>query len=157
MGTRTFALGSLALLAACTAKPPVTTAPQAASKPIQLAPGDILYKPAPPTMPAGVLLAVLEGDPRAPGLFSVRMKVPAGFTLPPHTHPSDERVTVIEGAVAVGFGDTIDREKVRSFEAGSYYLNPPGVPHYVLSEQGATLQITGMGPWQVDFLSPPAH
>lgn len=154
MATKTFALGSLALLAACAAKPPVVP-PVAASQTIQLAPDDIVYKPAPPTMPAGVQLAVLEGDHKTTGLFSVRMKVPAGFTLAPHTHPADERVTIIEGAVSVGFGDTVDRAKLRSFAMGSYYLNPAGVAHYVLSDTGATLQITGMGPWKVDFLAAP--
>lgn len=104
-------------------------------------------------MPAGVQLAVLEGDPKASGIFSVRMKVPPGFVLPPHTHPSDERVTVLEGAVSVGFGPLFDAPSARTFSAGAYYVNPAGLVHHVRSEQGATLQITGLGPWQVDFIA----
>lgn len=144
------------LLAACHGSAPAHTA-AAPRAPIQLAPGDVSFRPAPPNMPAGVQLAVLEGDPKQSGLFSVRMKLPAGFVLAPHTHPEHERVTVLEGAVAVGFGQTVERASLRGFEAGSYYLNPAGVAHYVLSDQGATLQITGMGPWQVDFLATPSR
>lgn len=123
---------------------------------IQLEPAAIVFQSAPPTMPAGVQLAVLEGDPKSSGIFSVRMKVPPGFTLPLHTHPSDERVTVLEGAVAVGFALQAG-PAARTFNAGAYYVNPAGLPHYVTSEQGATLQITGLGPWKVDFVASAAH
>lgn len=112
----------------------------------------IVFGAAPPSMPKGVQMAVLEGDPRAEGMFTLRLKVPAGFSLPRHTHPVDERVTVLEGSVSVGFGSASDPNDARTFGPGSFYVNPPGVPHYVSSEQGAVLQITGEGPWRVDLV-----
>jgi quercetin dioxygenase-like cupin family protein len=115
----------------------------------------IVFSAAPPNMPKGVQMAVLEGDPRQEGMFTLRLKVPAGFALPPHTHPTDERVTVLDGSVSVGFGAARDPDNARSFGPGSFYVNPPGIPHYVFSEQGATLQITGEGPWRVDLVPPP--
>ena len=110
----------------------------------------IVFRPAPPGMPPGVELAVLEGDPKSDGIFTLRLKAPAGFLLPPHTHPVDERVTVISGSVSVGFGSTVQKDQARAFPAGSFYVNPPGVPHYVFSDGGAVVQITGVGPWRVE-------
>lgn len=124
---------------------------QAASTPIQLDAASVAFEPGPPTLPAGVELAVLEGDPKQRGIFTLRLKAPAGFVLAPHTHPEAERVTVISGAISVGFGSTLDKESARTFEAGAYYVNPPGLVHYVFSDEGAIVQITGVGPWKVDF------
>lgn len=141
------------LLAACGSQP--QSAPR--STVIQLDTQEVVYRPGPTTMPPGVELAVLEGNPAQAGLFTVRLRVPAGFVLEPHTHPQDERVTVIEGTVVVGFGPVLQPEKARTLGAGAYYLNPPGVVHYVLSPQGATIQITGQGPWRVDFHKAAVH
>lgn len=141
------------LLVACASQP--QSAPR--STVIQLDSQEVVYRPGPSSMPPGAELAVLEGNPAQPGLFTIRLRIPAGFVLAPHTHPQDERVTVIEGTVVVGFGPTLQPEKARTLGAGAYYLNPPGAVHYVLSPQGATIQITGMGPWRVDFRDAPAH
>jgi quercetin dioxygenase-like cupin family protein len=113
----------------------------------------IVYRPAPPNMPAGVEMAVLEGDPRAEGMFTLRLKAPPGFVLPPHTHPVDERVTVLSGSIAVGFGTSVQREQAKRFGAGSFYVNPPDQAHYVFSDEGVVLQITAMGPWRVEPIS----
>jgi quercetin dioxygenase-like cupin family protein len=103
-------------------------------------------------MPKGSKIAVLEGDPRSEGMFTVRLRMPAGSVVKPHTHPRAERVTILSGRVAVGFGRTIERREARRFESGSFYVNPPSSEHYVLIEKESVLQITGQGPWQVDFV-----
>lgn len=129
---------------------PDAAAPVEASAAIQQEAAAIVFAPAPPNLPAGVELAVLEGDPKREGMFTLRLKAPPGFLLPPHTHPVHERVTVISGSISVGFGETLQRDKARLFSAGSFYVNPPGLAHFVFSDAGAVVQITGMGPWRVD-------
>ena len=114
-----------------------------------------MFQPGPPNMPKGVELAVLEGDPKAEGMFTLRLKAPAGFVLLPHTHPADERVTVLAGSISVGFGVLSERATAKSFGPGSFYVNPAGVAHYVFSDEGAVVQITGQGPWRVDPLPTP--
>ena len=47
----------------------------------------------------------------------------------------------------------VDKTQARTFKAGGFYVNPPGATHYVFSDEGAVVQITGMGPWKVDFQS----
>ena len=71
---------------------------------------DIVYGPAPDALPPGAQMAVLQGDPSAPGeLFTIRLRLPDGYVLPPHWHPTDENVTVIKGTFLVGLGDVFDR------------------------------------------------
>jgi hypothetical protein len=116
----------------------------------------LTWKPMGGALPAGTMVAVLEGDPKAKGLFTLRLKLPPGFLLAPHTHPADERVTVLEGEVFVGFGEALDRSKGRAFTAGAFYVTPTPTPHAVWSDKGATLQITGIGPWEVHPVAPKA-
>src|SRR4051794_16523884 len=79
--------------------PVSSTAPAGSSAsavaPIRFNVADIPWGDAPPSMPAGAKIAVLEGDPRKPAFFTMRLKLPAGARLAPHTHPADERVTVV--------------------------------------------------------------
>jgi quercetin dioxygenase-like cupin family protein len=53
-------------------------------------------------------MAVLQGNPGGTGLFTVRLRFPNGYRLAPHTHPTDENVTVISGTFLVGMGETAD-------------------------------------------------
>src|SRR5689334_6430522 len=64
-----------------------------AAEPIQVT--KVVWHSGPPTLPRGAKIAVLEGDPAKEGLFTMRIKLPAGTTIAPHWHPRDERVTVL--------------------------------------------------------------
>lgn len=60
----------------------------------------IPYGSVPSFIPAGAQLAVLEGDPTAAtGDFTVRLKMPDGYRVPPHWHPHRENVTVISATL----------------------------------------------------------
>lgn len=122
---------------------------------IQLMPGEITWSAASPAMPAGTQIAVLEGDPKAKRWFTIRLKVPAGAVIPPHWHPRDERVTILSGAVAVGFGERVDPAAVARFGPGGFYVNPANSRHYVLFAEESVVQVTGVGPWEVHFLDAP--
>src|SRR6266581_9303966 len=70
-------------------------------------PDQVKYGPAPPFLPVGAQLAVLEGDPMSSsGDFTIRLKMPNGYRIPPHWHPKRENVTVISGSFNVGMGDS---------------------------------------------------
>jgi hypothetical protein len=119
---------------------------------LQVQPESIAWRAGNPSMPPGTQVAVLEGDPKAAGMFTIRLKVPAGSRLAPHWHPRDERVTVLAGVVAVGFGGAVDEQALTRFGAGAFYVNPARSHHYVLFPEASIVQITGMGPWEVHFL-----
>lgn len=121
---------------------------------IQLTADQLRWKPAPPNMPAGTEVSVLEGDPRQDGLFTLRLRGVAGTRLAAHTHPQPERVTVISGAIGVGFGTQYDQTQLRVFRAGDYYVNPAMSAHFVSFAEDSVVQVTGTGPWRLDYLQP---
>jgi quercetin dioxygenase-like cupin family protein len=122
------------------------TAPET---PIGFIPEAIAFKDAPPTLPPGSKISVLEGNPGAEGMFTMRVRVPAGSAIPPHWHPRQERVTVLIGAVDLGFGSVADKSSVTRYRAGSFYVNPPRVIHYLFFSENTEMQITGVGPWEL--------
>lgn len=120
---------------------------------IQILPENIKWIDAPPPLPADSQLALLEGNPKSEGIFTIRAKFQAYFKIPVHTHPKDERVTVIEGTVYVGFGSKLDTTSAQKFTLGSFYINPMNTGHYVFTQsEGCILQITGEGPWGIDYV-----
>lgn len=107
------------------------------------------YGPGPATVPFPCEMAVLEGSPGEGGLFTIRLRTSEPWVMPPHTHPRAERVTVLAGEIGVGFGEEVDRNAGRRFTRGDYYVNAPGAVHFVWADGPVEIQITGMGPWEV--------
>ena len=126
-----------------------------AKRAIQFTSAGFKWVDAPRTMPAGTKIQVLEGNPTRAGLFTMRVKLPAQTTLMPHWHPQDERVTVLSGSAYVGLGSKVDLAKAKPFTAGSYYVNPARLHHYVYFGEETVIQLTGMGPWEIHYLKDP--
>jgi quercetin dioxygenase-like cupin family protein len=117
-------------------------------------PGDLKWTDVPPGLPPGAQMAVLSGDPGKKGLFTVRLQAPAGYRVPPHTHPTSEYITVISGVFYVGSGDKFDESATRQLEAGSYVVMPAGMAHYAMSRGETVIQIHGMGPFEIKYVNP---
>src|SRR5258705_11582207 len=98
---------------------------------IGLTPDALVWTDGPSTLPPGSKMAILEGSPRAEGMFTMRVRIPAGSAIPAHWHPRQERVTVLSGAVDLGFGTVANKDSVTRYRAGSFYINPPRVMHYL--------------------------
>jgi mannose-6-phosphate isomerase-like protein (cupin superfamily) len=133
-----------------------------ASQPIGFTATDVAWKPGPPSLPAGTQAAVLEGDPTKPGIVTMRLKIAKGFRLAMHTHPADERVTVLSGTMRVTYVDTqggtqggtaAGQTNTRIFPAGSFYVTPKGAPHAIAVDEDTIIQITVQGPWSVSYLN----
>lgn len=117
-------------------------------------PDSIKWGDAPPTFPKGAKVAVLYGDPSKDGLFVVRVKLPANYKIPAHSHPTDEIVTVLSGTFMVGMGDKLAPKAVRGFPAGSTVVAPANVNHYALTKQPAVIEISAMGPLAINYVNP---
>jgi quercetin dioxygenase-like cupin family protein len=117
-------------------------------------PGDLEWKEAPVNLPSGAKLAVLEGDPAKAAPFTMRLKMPAGYRIPPHSHPAIEHVTVIEGTCALGFGDKWDEKKMKELTSGSFAFMEPGHNHFALAKTEAIVQMHGVGPWGIKYVNP---
>jgi mannose-6-phosphate isomerase-like protein (cupin superfamily) len=121
---------------------------------IMVTPDAVKWVDAPPSLPAGAKWAVLEGDPPQAGPFTFRVKVPAGFKMPPHKHPNLEHVTVLSGVFHFGMGEQLDEAKVKPMPAGSFVVIPTDSPHYFVTKDETILQVNGIGPWGITFVNP---
>lgn len=115
---------------------------------------DALRWAAPPAYARGAQIAVLHGDPSKEGLYVVRLRVPAGFRIPAHTHPNDENVTVLSGSFHIGTGDRLDESRGERVAAGGYSFVARGMTHYAWFTEDTELQLHGMGPQGVRYVNP---
>ena len=116
-------------------------------------PSDLKWGEAPPGLPAGGKLAVLNGDPNQAGPFTVRLKSPAGYKIMPHTHPTAERVTVISGSLRIGMGEKFD-DPMQEMGPGSYVVLPANMAHFVKGGKESIVQIDSEGPFQINYVNP---
>lgn len=117
-------------------------------------PDDLKWVDGPPSLPAGCKMVVLEGDPTKEGHFVMRAKMPDGFKIMPHTHPKDERVTVLSGTLYMGTGEKFDEKGGKALPAGSYGLTAAGVRHFGYTKGETVIQVHGTGPWVVEYVNP---
>ncbi len=118
-------------------------------------PDQVKWGPPPPFLPPGAQFAVLEGDPMATsGDFTIRLKMPDGYKIAPHTHPARENVTVLSGTLKVGMGDTFDATKMMGFGPGSFAYLDPSMHHYAAASGETVIQIHGQSPAKVNYIKP---
>ena len=121
---------------------------------IMVKPDNVKWGDAPTSIPAGAKASVIEGDPKAAGLFTMRLSLPAGYLIPAHWHPADEHVTVLSGALYMGVGDKYDESKLQSLPAGSFAMMVTGTRHYAATKEATVIQLHGMGPWGIHYVNP---
>jgi quercetin dioxygenase-like cupin family protein len=154
------AAGSLVLvsgppLGAQGPKQPKAAQAAPAAKHVLMTPGDMKWGPAPPGLPAGAQMAVLDGDPSKPGVsFALRAKLPDGYRVPPHWHPTDEHVTVITGSLMLGMGDTLDENAMTTLAAGGFAKMPRRMRHFVVAKGATEIQVQGVGPFAITYVNP---
>jgi hypothetical protein len=118
-------------------------------------PDEVAWGPASPRLPPGAKFALIDGDPsKAGGAYTFRAKLPDGYSVPPHWHPMDENVTVIQGTFRLGMGQTFDRKKLRDLPAGSFARLPRGEPHFNVIKGETIIQFHGIGPYDIHYVNP---
>ena len=113
------------------------------------------WGPAPPFIPAGAEIAVLSGDPTKAVPYSVRLKFPANYAIAAHSHPADENVVVVSGALTMGSGDKLTKgagNKVLGI--GGYALVPAGMNHFAYTAAETTIVLYGTGPVDFKYVNP---
>lgn len=117
-------------------------------------PAAVKWGPPPPVFPGGAKFAVIDGDPSAKGLVTVRLQMPAGYKIAPHWHPTDEDITVLSGTLGVGMGDTLDTAHGKTLRAGGFAVAPATMHHYAWTTTGATIQVHLIGPFALTYVNP---
>jgi hypothetical protein len=114
---------------------------------------DIKWGPAPPDLPKGAELAIMHGDPSKKAVFSIRLKLPAGYKIPPHWHSKDEQLTILSGTFVLHMGDTMEAP-ASTLTAGGFHFLPAKMHHAAETKGETILQIDGTGPFDIHYLNP---
>jgi quercetin dioxygenase-like cupin family protein len=146
-------VASLVFAAAGHAQEPRPMRPDAdMDKVIRLTPGELTWTAGPPMLPPGASMAVIEGSFSKPGPFTVRLKFPPNYRIPPHWHPVKVTVTVISGSFNMGFGDELDTGKGKLLPTGSIFEMPATIHHFGWTTEDTIIQEHGVGPLSVKYL-----
>ena len=119
---------------------------------LMLSPAELTWKDL-PSLP-GVKIAVIEGPLTQAVPIMFRLKFPANYSVPPHSHPGIEHITIISGTLNMGMGDVFDRTKTRALTPGNVAIMPPGTHHFVWTSEETVGQVHSIGPWTVTYINP---
>jgi hypothetical protein len=114
----------------------------------------VQWGPAPPMLPAGAQIAVLEGNPSEKGPVTLRLKLPANYSFPAHWHSMAERVTVLSGMFHVGMGDKLDRAAGQTLAPGGFVSLPAKMHHFAWATSTTIVQINLEGPFDIFYVNP---
>jgi quercetin dioxygenase-like cupin family protein len=147
-----FAIASLVLAQATKKKPYISSDTRNAHK--IFTPDTLKWAQLPGAAP-GVMVAVLEGDPsKAGSVYTIRIKQPAGTKVPPHWHPEDEYITVIEGKAFLGMGEKFDLSNAQEVPVSGFAAVPKKMAHFAYNETELIAQVHGIGPFVINWVNP---
>jgi hypothetical protein len=147
--TRTLlAAASLALCAALPAQAQDNSGMTAATT------GSQQWSPAGKSMPRGMRMMLIEGDPAQPGPYVYRVRVPSGYQWPPMKFTDDRTTTILKGKLWYAEGERRDPKQMQELEAGALIKTPANTPHYQWARTEVILQITGTGPMEHTYVNP---
>jgi quercetin dioxygenase-like cupin family protein len=109
---------------------------------------------APPMLPPGAKIEVLSGNPMGNSLYAVRVKFPANYKIPAHSHPTDENVTVISGSLYMGMGDKLNEKAAKRLVVGGYGLMPANMNHFAYTKGETIILLHGQGPVEFKYVNP---
>ena len=118
----------------------------AAGTPAIVQPEGLTWGPA-PNLPAGAQITVLYGDPSKTGPFAIRLKFPAGYEVPTHSHPTDELITVLSGKALMSFGENSDKAAAQTMGPGTFMSLPAGALHHLWVEDESVVELHSTGPF----------
>ena len=143
---RTLNMHLAGLVAGLLALPGVLFAQDAAT------PTSLRWAVVPPLLPSGAMIAVVSGDPTGPGQSTIQLWMPDGYRMPPHFHPTDERVEVMQGTLLVGMGDRLDVEKTMALATGDTIVAPAGFHHYSIAKGMTVVSVRFTGPYTITYV-----
>ena len=84
-----------------------------------------------PALPPGAKGAIVEGPLDQAVPFTLRLRLPANYEVPAHSHPAIEHATVLSGTVNMGFGEELDRSATSPLPTGAIAIMEPNTNHFV--------------------------
>ena len=106
-----------------------------------------------PALPKGVKTVLLMGDPKV-GAYVTRVQLPGNVRIMPHSHPTENLVTVLSGTLLYAEGDKFDAKKLKSYPAGSFVVETPNSPHFLTAKGPVVFQVSVPGKSSFDYVNP---
>ena len=110
------------------------------------------WGPAPAGLPAGAKGAIIKGDP-SKGPFTARLDMPDGYEVKPHTHPTSERLRVIDGTVQMGSGKQWDDAKLKTLGKDAEMSIGAREAHFLRSQGRTIVEVQSAGPFQITYVN----
>lgn len=107
---------------------------------------------APNFLPAGAMMAVVSGDPTKAGPFTIELSFPNGYRIPPHSHPTAEKVTVRSGEFLYGMGDEMKAADLKVMKPGNSGTIPAGMHHYAEARGKTRVEVASTGPFVINYV-----
>jgi len=112
------------------------------------------WGPAPPVFAAGAQMAVVSGDPSKAGKFSIQLKMPDGYKIMPHFHPTAEIVEVKSGTFMYGMGDAMKAADMKPLAVGKSVDIAANMHHYAMAKGETIVQVNSTGPFALTYVNP---
>ena len=113
----------------------------------------VQWGPAPAIFPPGAEMAVMQGDPSSTQEFTIRLRLPNGYKIPPHTHPTTENVTVLTGTFLAGNGGQFDESQMDPVEQNGFLSIPAQHAHYAMARGLTVVQVHAIGPFALTYVN----
>ena len=126
---------------------------------IRLTPDDIFAKSAQgagagTSGVTGIQTTVLQGDPSKPGIYTIRLSIPASTKIAAHRHRDNRAAIVMSGTWYFGYGLRNDVALAKPLAPGSFYTEPAGVAHFAGTRaEPVVVIITGYGPSDTVYIN----
>jgi len=121
---------------------------------VMLTQSQVQWQTGPASLPSGAQIAVLDGDPSQAGMsYTIGLKMPDGYRVPPHWHPMDASVNVVQGSFIMGVGEKVDPAQAQEMTAGSYMRVSKGVRHYEWTKGETIIYVYGLGPLDTIYVN----
>ena len=104
-----------------------------------------------PALPKGTKFVLLMRDPKQ-GAYVARVQLPANVKIMPHSHPTENLLTVLSGTLLYGEGDKFDDAKLKSYPAGSFVVEKPNLPHFLTAKEPVVFQVSVPGKSSFDYV-----
>jgi quercetin dioxygenase-like cupin family protein len=129
----------------------VGIAPLAAAEGLGPSPRRGEWSSGPPGLGAGVSVLVIDGNPQT-GPFTLHVRYPAGHTVGPHRHKSDEHATVLSGTLLLGWGNVWDPAKFKAVKAGEEVVVPAGTVHSSAALEETVMEVRISGRYEIAYI-----
>ena len=115
---------------------------------------ELRWELAPAAFPPGAKMAVERGNPMKAGEFVVRFSFPDGYQIPPHFHPTDEHLTVLNGTLLAGMGDKLDMQMASPLAERDTITMPAQMHHFAIARGETMVSVRSQGPFKMTYVNP---